>query len=276
MSNTATPAPIHLSAALIVKNEAAKLEACLQSLAGWVDEIVIIDSGSSDATLDIARKYGAKIYSYTDWQGFGMQRQRAQSHVQGAWVMWLDADERVTPELKQSLQAALHQYRDQKNVIFEFNRYSWAFGKFIRHCGWYPDRVLRVYRPEYTGYNHALVHESVIKPQDAKIVNLHGDLLHYTFDSLPHYMAKQTQYASAWAEQKQQQGKKVGYGSALSHAAFTFIKMYLLKRGFLDGKQGLLLSVLSAQFVYVKYMDLWLKQHTPSAQDYETKQNSSK
>ena len=144
MSNTATPAPIHLSAALIVKNEAAKLEACLQSLAGWVDEIVIIDSGSSDATLDIARKYGAKIHSYADWQGFGMQRQRAQNHVQGAWVMWLDADERVTPELKQSLQAALNQYRDQKNVIFEFNRYSWAFGKFIRHCGWYPDRVLRV------------------------------------------------------------------------------------------------------------------------------------
>ena len=266
--------PILLSAALIVKNEAAKLEACLQSLVGWVDEIVILDSGSTDATLDIAKKYGAAVYAHTDWQGFGPQRQRAQSHVQSEWVMWLDADERVTPELKQSLQAALKQYQHDTNVIFEFNRYSWAFGKFIRHCGWYPDRVLRVYRPDYTGYNNALVHESVVKPNDAKVVNLRGDLLHYTFDSLPHYMAKQTQYASAWAEQKQQQGKKVSYGSALSHSAFTFIKMYLLKRGFLDGKQGLLLSVLSAQFVYVKYMDLWLKQHTQSAQDYEAEHNS--
>ena len=217
--------PILLSAALIVKNEAAKLEACLQSLVGWVDEIVILDSGSTDATLDIAKKYGAAVYTHTDWQGFGPQRQRAQSHVQGEWVMWLDADERVTPELKQSLQAALKQYQHDTNVIFEFNRYSWAFGKFIRHCGWYPDRVLRVYRPDYTGYNNALVHESVVKPHDANVVNLRGDLLHYTFDSLPHYMAKQTQYASAWAEQKQQQGKKVSYGSALSHAAFTFIKM---------------------------------------------------
>ena len=266
--------PTLLSAALIVKNEAAKLEACLQSLVGWVDEIVILDSGSTDATLDIAKKYGAAVYSHTDWQGFGPQRQRAQSHVQGEWVMWLDADERVTPELKQSLQAALKQYQHDTNVIFEFNRYSWAFGKFIRHCGWYPDRVLRVYRPAYTGYNNALVHESVVKPHDANVINLRGDLLHYTFDSLPHYMTKQTQYASAWAKQKQQHGKKVSYGSALSHAAFTFVKMYLLKRGFLDGKQGLLLSVLSAQFVYVKYMDLWLKQHTQSAQDYEAEHNS--
>ena len=266
-----TPARLRLSAALIVKNEAAKLDACLASIADWVDEIVIVDSGSSDATLDIAAKYGAQVHTHTDWQGFGPQRQRAQAHVQGEWVMWLDADERVTPELKQSLQAALQQYQHERNVIFEFNRYSWAFGKFIRHCGWYPDRVLRVYRTDYTAYNDALVHESVVQPQDAKVVNLQGDLLHYTFDSLPHYMAKQTQYASAWAEQKQRQGKKVGYGSALSHAAFTFLKMYVLKRGFLDGKQGLLLSVLSAQFVYVKYMDLWLKQNTPSAHDYEAK-----
>lgn len=240
MSNTATPAPIHLSAALIVKNEAAKLEACLQSLAGWVDEIVIIDSGSSDATLDIARKIQCQNTQLYRLAGLWHAASTRAKPCTRRMVMWLDADERVTPELKQSLQAALHQYHDQKNVIFEFNRYSWAFGKFIRHCGWYPDRVLRVYRPEYTGYNHALVYESVVKPQDAKIVNLHGDLLHYTFDSLLHYMAKQTPIMPALGPSKQQQGKEVGYGSALSHAAFTFIKMYLLKRGFLDGKQGLL------------------------------------
>lgn len=269
--NTAIPAQAQLSAALIVKNEATKLEACLQSLQGWVDEIVIVDSGSTDDTLHIAKRYGAKVYSHTDWQGFGTQRQRAQQYVTGQWILWLDADERISAPLKQSIQDALIQHTDTPNVIFEFNRFSWAFGKFIRHCGWYPDRVLRLYRPEYTSYSNDLVHESVKKPQNAQIINLKGDLLHYTFDSIPHYIQKQTQYAKAWAQQKHQQGKKVHYSSALTHAAFTFFKMFVLKRGFLDGKQGLMLSVLSAQFVYIKYMDLWVKQNTMTAQDYESK-----
>lgn len=265
-----TPTP-HLSAVLIVKNEASKLEACLRSIAGWVDEIVVVDSGSNDDTLAIAQRHGAKVHSHTDWQGFGVQRQRAQQHATGDWVLWLDADERVSSELKTAIQAALQQYRSTDGVVFEFNRFSWAFGSFIRHSGWYPDRVLRLYPRHYTQYSDALVHESVIKPKGAKIVNLKGDLIHYTFDNLPHYMHKQSQYAGAWAEQKFKQGKKVGYGSAIGHSLFTFLKMYVLKRGFLDGKQGLMLSILSAQFVYVKYMDLWLKWHTESANSYESK-----
>lgn len=252
-----------LAVALIVKNEAKNLATCLESIKGWVDEIVVVDSGSTDNTLAIAAQYTDKIYSHPDWKGFGKQRQIAQRYVESDYLLWLDADEEVTPELKQSILAAITQ--NSPHTLYQIGRLSEVFGREIRHSGWYPDFVTRLYRTADTHYNDALVHEKVIEPQNCQIKRLTGDLLHYTYQDLHHYLIKSANYAQAWSKQKAQQGKKATLWQGISHAIGCFVKMYFLKAGFLDGKQGLLLAILSAHSTFIKYADLWVNsQHKKS------------
>lgn len=246
-----------ISVALIVKNEEQNLPQCLERVKNWVDEIVIVDSGSTDNTEQIARDYGAKFYRHTDWQGFGKQRQRAQQYVTSDYVLWLDADERVTPELQHSIQQAIQ--KDTPNTAYEFTRLSEVFGRKIYHSGWYPDYVVRLYRKDFANYGDELVHEKVHLPSNAKVVKLKGDLEHFTYNSIHHYLVKSAAYAKAWADQREAQGKTASIGQGIIHGLGCFIKMYLLKRGFLDGKQGLLLALLSTHSVFVKYADLWAR-----------------
>lgn len=244
-----------LSVAMIVKNEAQDLAACLDTVKGWVDEIVILDSGSTDETEQIAEQYGAKFYVNTDWQGFGKQRQLAQQYVTSDYVLWLDADERVTPELKQSILQAVK--NDEQNAVYKIGRLSEVFGRQIRHSGWYPDYVVRLYRTTFAKYGDELVHEKVHFPKDANVKKLTGDLLHFTYKDVHHYLVKSASYAQAWSIQKAKAGKKASLFDGVTHALGCFVKMYLLKAGFLDGKQGFLLAILSAHSTFVKYADLW-------------------
>lgn len=250
-----------LAAALIVKNESNNLAACLASLS-WVDEIVVLDSGSTDNTEEIAKAAGARFFTNTDWPGFGKQRQIAQTHVKSDWVLWVDADERITPELKKNIEKVLA--KPDENTVYAIPRLSWAFGSYIHHCGWYPGRVVRLYPTQLTQYNNALVHEKVVITEPIKIKNLTGDLLHYTYRDLEHYLIKSANYAAAWADQRKKQGKKTSITQAVAHSFSKFIKMYILKLGFLDGKQGFLLSIISAQSTFIKYTDLWIKTSTMS------------
>ena len=244
-----------ISVAMIVKNEAQDLAQCLETVQGWTDEIVILDSGSTDDTKRIALNYGAKFYENADWLGFGKQRQLAQQYVTSDYVLWLDADERVTPELRESIKQAVR--LDSPHTVYELPRVSEVFGREIRHSGWYPDYVVRLYRTDYANYNDSLVHEKVEFPTNARIEKLKGDLQHFTYKSIHHYLVKSANYAKAWADQRQSKGKKATLWQGISHAIGCFVKMYLLKAGFLDGKQGFLLAVLSAHSTLVKYADLW-------------------
>ncbi|OOF85021.1 glycosyltransferase [Rodentibacter ratti] len=244
-----------ISVAMIVKNEEQDLALCLETVKDWVDEIIILDSGSTDNTKEIALSYGAKFYENTDWPGFGKQRQIAQQYVTSDYVLWLDADERVTLELRQSIQGAVQQ--NSENTVFEIPRISEVFGRKIRHSGWYPDYVVRLYRTDYAGYNDALVHEKVRYPKNTRIEKLTGDLEHFTYKNLHHYLVKSAGYAKAWADQRQAKGKKATLWQGISHGIGCFMKMYFLKAGFLDGKQGFLLAILSAHSTFVKYADLW-------------------
>ncbi|BFU61053.1 MULTISPECIES: glycosyltransferase family 2 protein [Rodentibacter] len=244
-----------ISVAMIVKNEGKDLSKCLDTVKGWVDEIVILDSGSTDNTKEITLNYGAKFYENTDWQGFGKQRQLAQQYVTSDYVLWLDADERITPELRESIQQAVQ--KNTENTVYELPRVSEVFGREIRHSGWYPDYVVRLYRTDYAGYNDALVHEKVCYPNGTKVERLKGDLEHFTYKSIHHYLVKSAGYAKAWADQRQAKGKKANLLQGITHAISCFVKMYILKAGFLDGKQGFLLAVLSAHSTFVKYADLW-------------------
>lgn len=251
-----------LAVALIVRNEAKHLKACLETVHDWVDEIVILDSGSTDNTEEIARQFTDKFYTNHEWPGFGPQRRLAQSYVVSDYVLWLDADERITPELKASIQQAVQQ--NKPDTVYQISRLSWVFGRFIRHCGWYPDRVLRLYPTKLTQYNDALVHEKVEVTSAMKVADLSGDAIHYTYDDIHHYLVKSAGYAKAWAEQREKRGKKSSISQGLLHAVGCFMKMYIIKAGFLDGKQGFLLSFLSAHSTFVKYADLWVRTNTSS------------
>lgn len=254
-----------LAVALIVKNEAANLASCLKTVADWVDEIVILDSGSNDDTEAVARQYTEKFYVNSDWPGFGPQRRIAQQYVTADYVLWLDADERITPELKTSILEAVH--RNEPNTLYSICRLSWVFGRYIRHCGWYPDRVVRLYPTQLTQYDDSLVHEKVMIDDSMNIKPLKGDAIHYTYNDLQHYLVKSAGYAAAWAEQRQVRGKTSSIGQGVIHALACFVKMYVIKAGFLDGRQGLLLSLLSAHSTFIKYADLWIKTSTEPAKD---------
>ncbi|MFG6668116.1 glycosyltransferase family 2 protein [Halomonas sp. HNIBRBA4712] len=243
-----------ISAVLIVKNEAHHLRACLETLT-FADEIVVLDAGSSDETLMIAREFTDNVSVNADWQGFGVQRQRAEALAHGEWILMIDADERVTDELRQSILAAV----ERRPAVYRLARLSWCFGRFIRHSGWYPDRVERLYPRGRASYNAALVHEKLVVPDTLETLPLEGDLLHYTYRDVRHYLEKSAHYADAWAEQRAARGKTASIGQGVVHALGCFLKMYVLKAGFRDGGQGLLLAILSAHSTFNKYAALWVR-----------------
>ncbi|CAM3970146.1 glycosyltransferase family 2 protein [Serratia silvae] len=242
-----------LSVVMIAKNEAELLSECLQSVA-WADEIIVLDSGSSDSSVALAESLGAKVFTHTDWQGFGKQRQKAQSYATQDYVLMIDADERVTPELRHSIEQVLANADD--NVVYSLGRRNLFLGRFMRHSGWYPDRVNRLYANQRYRYNDDLVHES-LNTGGAKVVPLQGDLLHLTCRDFFAFQRKQLHYAEQWAIQRHQAGKRCGYLSILTHTLGAFCKTWLLRAGFLDGKQGLLLAVVNAQYTFNKYAALW-------------------
>ncbi len=247
---------VRVSAVLITKNEAENIDACLQSVE-WVDEIIIVDSGSTDGTLEIAGKYTDKIYLEKDWQGFGIQRQRAQARAKGDWILAIDADERVSPELKAEILSFVEE--DDRTKVFAIPRLTWCFGAFIRHSGWYPDYVTRLYPREKAKYNDALVHEKVEVTDTLETIRLTENLLHFSFRDLKHWIGKTAAYAEAWADERERKGKKSSLFQGISHATAGFFKSYFLRAGFLDGRQGLLLGILAAYSKFLKYADLWLR-----------------
>ena len=244
-----------VSAVLIVKNEEARLQACLDSLL-WADEIIVLDSGSEDKTVDIAKKYTNKVYLSEHWNGFGRQRQLAQSYATGDWIFAVDADEVVTPQLANEIQACSQ--KNQLGIVYAVNRYNWAFGKFINYSGWNPDWIVRLYPRLATSYCDSLVHESVIS-DEFDVVRIEGRLLHYTYDSLYDYNKKVAGYLQSWADQREGV-KKSSVMKGLCHGFFAFLRMYFLRRGFLDGRHGFILAFLTAYTTSQKYFDLWLRE----------------
>ena len=254
-----------IAAVLIVKNEGENLRACLQSVAGWVDEIVILDSGSSDNTAEIAAEFKANYQVEPNWPGYGRQRQLAQDRVTAQWCFWLDADERVTPELQAEILRVCA--APAGRTVYSVPRLNWVFGRYIRHCGWYPDRVLRLYPTTLTRYNDALVHEKVELDESMQVQALRGDLLHTPYRDLEHYLVKSARYGKAWADGRAARGKRGSLLQGFGHAIGCFLRMYVLRLGFLDGKAGLLLSILSSHSTFIKYADLWLRSRTQGKPD---------
>jgi len=246
-----------ISTVLIVKNEEKGLAACLEKLT-WADEIVVLDSGSTDATLEVARRFTPHVFVDTDWQGFGIQRQRAQARASGDWILMIDADEHVTEQLKQEIRRAVAD--NDQNKVYEVPRLPWCFGGFIRHSGWYPAYKVRLYPKNAASFGSERVHEKLEYQKPVKLCRLKGDLLHYTYYDLRQYLSKSTQYAAEWAEQRNSAGKRGSLLKGILHGIFCFLRMYVFRAGFLDGKRGFLLASLSAFSTFAKYADLWVRQ----------------
>ncbi|WP_426578352.1 glycosyltransferase family 2 protein [Xenorhabdus stockiae] len=242
-----------LSAVMIAKNAADLIGDCLLSV-DWADEIIVLDSGSTDTTCQIATEMGAKVYTNTQWPGFGPQRQLAQSYASGDYIFMIDTDERVTPELRASIEQVLAAPDDNK--VYACARLNLFMSRFMKHSGWYPDKVTRLYCRERYQYNDNQVHESLYT-QGARVVTLKGDLRHLTCRNLMEFQQKQLNYAKDWAKQRHEQGKTTRYSSIISHTLGAFFKTWLLRAGFLDGKQGLILAVVNAQYTFNKYAALW-------------------
>jgi (heptosyl)LPS beta-1,4-glucosyltransferase len=250
---------MQVSAVLIVKNEEERLRQCLESL-HWVSEIIILDSGSVDETITIAKEYTDKVYVNTQWPGFGAQRQLAQGYASGDWIFVIDADEVVTADLAQELLSAVE--NNTPSCLYAVNRKNWAFGKFIHFSGWSPDWVVRLYPREKTTYCDSLVHESVVVPDSMLVQRLSpkSHLLHYTYDTLYDYNRKVAGYLKSWADQREAT-KKSSVFKGVTHGLFAFFRMYFLRLGFLDGRHGFILAFLTAYTTSMKYFDLWLRQN---------------
>ena len=246
-----------LSVVMIARNEAELLPDALASVA-WADEIILLDSGSSDGTPQIAERHGAKVFHSTEWHGYGRQRQLAQSYATHSMILMIDTDERVTPQLRASVEAVLA--RPASAAVYSLGRRNLFLGRFMRHSGWYPDRVTRLYPASYH-YNDHQVHES-LETRGAKVTPLKGDLLHLTCRDFSAFQWKQFAYAEAWAKQRHHQGKRCGIFSIFAHTFGAFFKTLVLRAGFLDGKQGWLLAVVNAQYTFNKYAALWALNHS--------------
>ena len=239
-----------ISAVIITRNEAANVRRCLDSVK-WVDEIVIVDSQSTDNTLEIAAEYGAKIYS-PPWRGFGPAKKAGVDKATGDWILSIDADEEVTPELAEEIGNIINS--NPAKAGYFIRRKTNFLGRWILHCGWYPDYVLRLFQKKAGNFDEAVVHEKV--HIDGEAGHLKHELKHYSFPSLEHYLEKSNLYTSLGAQEAHRKGDRANWFDVVIKPPVSFIRHYVLKQGFRDGLEGFVVSALSAVAVMVKYVKL--------------------
>ena len=241
-----------LSVITLTLNEEANIASCLESVT-WADELLVADSGSVDKTVAIAKSHNAKVIPVA-WDGYGRTKNQVLLQARGDWVLWLDADERVTPELASEINEIVH------SPSVEFAGYSVArraffLGRWIRHCGWYRSTVIRLFRRDKGRFSEHLVHEKLIL--EGPVGRLKSDLIHLTDPNLDHYFKKFNRYTSLSAEEMHRDGKRFSLFDLLVRPLFTFFRMYILRRGFQDGLEGFILCVASSAHVFAKYAKLW-------------------
>ena len=248
------PQRLPLSAVLITLNAASHLEACLTSLA-FADEILVVDSGSSDATVVIALRHGARVLQQ-DWLGFGPQKQFAVKHARHDWVLCLDADERVTPALSSSIDRTLVHQRSPAIHAWRMARANVFMGRKLRHGEGYPDWSLRLFHRAYARWSDDPVHENVLVPPGTPVGTLTGDLLHESSETLSSYLAKQNRYTDLQAQRLFTAGKRAGAWRIALAPVVRFFKFYLFRLGFLDGVPGLVHILIGCQNSMLKYAKL--------------------
>jgi len=240
-----------ISIAIIVKDGEKYIGQCLQSLASF-DEVLLMDTGSTDRTLEIARNFGNVRIEEGEFNGFGATKNCAAGLARHDWILSIDADEVLPPELSaEILSLAL-----DDNRVYRFSRQSYYNGKFIRGCGWYPDKILRLDNKTRTAFNDNDVHESVMVKEDMAIVDLSGAIKHYPYDNAGSLVTKLQFYSTLFAEQNR--GRlRASPMKAVSHGLGAFLKGYVIRKGFLDGYEGFHIAFCQGLAAYMKYIKLY-------------------
>lgn len=250
---------MRISATIITFNEESNIKAACESVA-WADEIVVVDSNSTDATRELAAASGARVITNT-WPGFGAQKQFAVEQAQHEWIFSLDADERVSDELKRSIEALRKQ--TQLADGYEIPRRTYYQQRWIRGGGWYPDRQLRLFKKSHGHWKQRHIHESVAMNPDARVEQLNGDLLHYTSpDAAHHHRMIGERYAPLAAQQMFEEGRRTSTVRVASAGPAAFIRSLILKGGLRDGFAGFTIASFAAHHAFLKHLMLWEKQNT--------------
>ena len=242
-----------LSVIVITKNGEATIGRCLESVA-WADEVVVVDSGSTDRTVEICRELGAQVHEITDWRGHGPQKNRALDRAVGDWVFSLDHDEWATPDLGEEIRRALAAPGDR--AAFAMPRRSSFCGRFMLHSGWWPDYVTRLFRRGAARFSEDHMHDRVIV--EGPIGRLRHPVMHEAITDLDQMLAKMNSYSTASAGVLRRQGRRASLATAILHGWWAFMRTYFLRLGFLDGREGFMLAVANAEGSYYRYLKLML------------------
>lgn len=257
---TSAEAKLPLTVAIITLNAASQLEACLASV-GFADEILLVDSGSTDDTVGIAARFGARV-ELKEWMGFGRQKAHAVAIARNDWVLCLDADERVTERLAQSIRGAMASTRYHAYRMPRRNRF---LGRWLAHGEGYPDWSLRLFHRAHAGWSSDEVHEAVLTTAD--VGRLEGDLLHDSAEDVATYIGKQNRYTTLQARTLFAQGVRASYWRLLASPLVRFVKFYLVRMGFLDGGPGFAHVVIGCGNTFHKYLKLIELEKTGSTQE---------
>lgn len=241
-----------ISVIVIARNEERNILECLRSVS-WADEIIVVDTGSTDRTREIAGTIPGTFVLEAEWMGFGPTKNYAIEHAAYSWIFWIDADERASDELGREAQAVVAAKQDRAG--YRVARRAFFLGKWIKHCGWYPGYVVRLFRKDSARFDDSPVHEKLIVSGIPG--TLKHDLYHYTDDTIFHYMTKFNRYTSLAAEGLTNRGGTYRLLDLITRPPFMFFKMYFLKLGVLDGAHGFVLSLLSSAYVFTKYVKIW-------------------
>jgi glycosyltransferase involved in cell wall biosynthesis len=248
----ARPLPATLSVVIIALNEEQSLGACLESVA-WATERIVLDGGSTDRTREVAAAHGARVEVAADWQGFGVQKNRALALATGQWVLSLDADEQVSAALRDEILQFLGNPATQVARMPRSSRYC---GRYLRHGGWWPDYVTRLFKRGAARFSDDRVHERLV--HEGALTTFASPLLHDTYANLEEAFAKANQYSTLGAQQAFERGERASLSQAMGHGFWAFFRTLILRRGFLDGGHGWLLATSNAQATFLRYAKLWL------------------
>jgi glycosyltransferase involved in cell wall biosynthesis len=238
-----------ITVTILTKNSNKHLKTVLEALASF-DQVLIYDNGSTDNTLEIASLFQNVTIETGSFLGFGSTHNRATELSKNDWVLSIDSDEVVSPEMLKSIDSL----NLEIEAVYSFPRHNYFNGKWIRWCGWYPDRVVRLYNKKTTAFCDSQVHES-IRTKGVKKISLDQPIIHYSYESLSDFINKMQTYSDLFA--KQHQGKKKSSTlKAIGHGFGAFLKSYLLKRGFLGGKEGFIISTYNGHTAFYKYLKL--------------------
>ncbi|KUO63323.1 hypothetical protein APF79_09985 [bacterium BRH_c32] len=249
-----------ISSITIVKNDETNIRGCIYSLKKCSDEvIVLVDSSSSDRTLEIVKSISSIKYEEVEWKGFALTKQYAVSKSTNNYILWLDSDEVLSDEL--IIEINKLKADNEIGDAYSIPRKAIFIGKWIKHSGWYPGRVVRLFNKSKASFNDNKVHEGLKFITNNTPIELKNDIIHYTDRNLVHYLNKLNTYTSLAAQDLIAKGKNISLLDIIFRPFWIFLKMYLIKAGFLDGMHGFLLASYSSFYVFVKYTKLWeLKQ----------------